>query len=124
MKVWKEFGTSHSANVTIIGQFEMQSDAAIVYPMIKDLIFGHENGVESLKHFYEKWENNMPKQVGISVHLYEHEFNEDSDATASVEIKDNKIIVGNYRSSIFEGIVKLMFMFKVKNIQITGSPNY
>lgn len=121
MKIWKEFGSSHSADITIVGEFENQKDAAIALPMIQDLIFGHENGIKDMKEFHEKWKNNLNVH---GLYLYNHEFNDDPDVTANIDINGENLTVKGYRSSIFEGIIKIMFMCKSKNIQITGTPTY
>ena len=40
MKVWREFGSSHSANVTVIGEFENGEKVQESLPLIEDFAKG------------------------------------------------------------------------------------
>jgi hypothetical protein len=40
MKIWKEFGSSNSGNVSVIGTFLEIEDAQKAYEMVKDFTLG------------------------------------------------------------------------------------
>jgi len=120
MKIWKEFGSSHSTSVTIIGEFQSNKETLLLKPMIEDLILGHEQGTKDLKEFWGKWESKIPNEF---VYLTNSDFNDDPEASLHIEIDNNILQVGGSHLNRFFGIIKLMFAFNAKKIEITGTSN-
>lgn len=119
MKVWREFGSSHSGNVTVVGQFDSDEKAKAAFPVIEDFVKGAWEGrYENVQGFISAWKARDPN---MSYHgLTEDDFQIGVDDAPDVDQAGSKVVVANLRSENVSGIVKLLFGHGMKEIQITG----
>jgi len=119
MKVWKEFGSSHSGNVTIIGEFSTAEKAETAFPMIEDFVLGcWEQRYPDVAGFVETWTAKDPNTPYIGLCEADYEIGVDDDP--SVDCHDNQIVVTSLRSENVSGIVKILFHKGMKEIRISG----
>jgi hypothetical protein len=120
MKIWNEFGSSHSTNVTIIGEFKNHDDALLIKNMIEDLVLGCEQGISNAQEFGKKWRSKIP---GEYIYMTKDEFNDDPDASVHIEINNKTLNIDVSKFNNFFGIIKIMFAFCAIKIELTGTPN-
>lgn len=115
MKIWKEFGSSHSENVSIIGTFSKIEDAKEAFPVIEDFVLGAwEERYASLNEFLEKWSVKFHpdiKYIGLSQSDYELGVDNDPN----VNIGEKEINITRLRTSNVGGIVRLLMFAGAKS---------
>ena len=121
MKIWKEFGSSHSANVSVIGTFTNNEDANNAFEMVKDFALGEwEQRYASVQEFLEIWSEKFhPGLKNSSINAYDYSLGVDNDP--DVEIVGNKIRISRIRSHNVGGIIKLMLFAGAKNADVANN---
>jgi hypothetical protein len=121
MKIWKEFGSSHSGNVSVIGTFTDNENANKAFEMVKDFTLGEwEERHASVKEFLEIWSEKFhPDLKYSSINATDYSLGVDNDP--DVEIIGNKIKISRIRSQNVGGIVKLMLFAGAKNTDVTNN---
>jgi hypothetical protein len=118
MKVWKEFGSSHSANVSIIGEFENRGRAEEAYRLIEDFTRGFWEGrYPDVDSFKEAWAAREPDVRHVDVTQMDYEIG--LDENPEVEIRDNNVLVSHLRTDNVAGIVKIFFYKGMAKTTIT-----
>lgn len=108
MKIWKEFNSSHSTNISIIGTFENVADAKKAYAMIEDFARASwEERYPSIKEFNEHWATNYHADVPY-IGIFPEEFESGVDNEPDVELEGDTIKISHFRTNNFGGIIKLM----------------
>jgi len=116
MKTWYEFGSSHSWNVAIIGQFENNEKAKEAFGIVEDITLASwEQRYPSVKKFEEKWKDKYP---WIPYRVTQEEFETGVDNTPDIEISGNKITISSIRTSNIGGILKVLFQSGAIDINI------
>lgn len=108
MKIWKEFNSSHSSNITIIGKFDKDANATKSYEMIKD--FATASWFEkypSINEFNEYWAVNFHVDVPY-IGLSDNELESGIDNEPDFEIDGSTITISHFRNNNIGGIIKLM----------------
>jgi hypothetical protein len=114
MKIWKEFNSSHSSNITIIGTFESESEASKALPMIEDFVLASwEERYPSLEEFNKYWATNYHANLPY-IGLFEEEFDSGVDNEPAIEQKGKTIKISKFRTNNIGGIVKLMYFTGAK----------
>lgn len=121
MKIWKEFGSSHSENVSIIGTFSKVEDAKEAFPVIEDFVLGAwEERYPSLNEFLEKWSVKFHpdiKYIGLSQSDYELGVDNDPN----VNIGELEIRITRLRTSNVGGIVRLLMFAGAKSTLVENN---
>lgn len=108
MKIWKEFNSSHSSNISIVGSFDDPKDAEKAYEMIKDFTLSSwEERHPSLEDFNEYWAIEFHPDIPY-LGIFEEEIETGIDNEPDFELIDGKIKITHFRSNNFGGILKLM----------------
>lgn len=119
MKLWKEFGSSHSANVTLIGEFDNEEKAEEAFPLLEDFTRADwEERYEDVEAFKQAWatrESNLPR-IGIN----QMDYKIGVDNNPDVEHQGNKVVISRLRSENVAGLIKILFLKGMKEIRITG----
>lgn len=119
MRVWKEFGSSHSGNVTIIGEFDTAEKAKTAFPLIEDFVRASwEDRYPDVRGFIETWTAKDPNIPYIGLSEADYEIGADNDP--DVAQHGNQIVVTHLRSTNVSGIVKLLFHKGMSEIRISG----
>jgi hypothetical protein len=121
MKIWKEFGSSHSGNVSVIGTFTKNEDAEKAFEMVKDFTLGAwEERHASVKEFLELWSEKFHSDLKYSS-INESDYVLGVDNEPDVELAGNKIRISRIRSTNVGGIVKLMLFSGAKNADVANN---
>jgi len=119
MKIWQEFGSSHSGNVTVIGTFASPEKAQEAYEIIDDFVRAFwEERYSSVNEFKSRWRDRVPNIEYLGPNQDDFEIGIDNDP--DVRIDENKVIVSSLRSENVHGIIKLLFRKAMEKIEISG----
>lgn len=121
MKTWKEFGSSHSGNVSVVGTFLTISDAEKAFQMIKDFTLGEwEQRHKSFEEFIEIWSEKFHPDLKYSSLLNQDDYSLGIDNEPQIQLDNEKIIISRIRSSNVGGIIKLMLFASAKNATVSN----
>lgn len=108
MKIWKEFNSSHSSNITIIGTFKNAGDAKKAFEMIEDFTLASwEERYPSIEEFTKHWAVNFHPDVPY-IGLTDHDMETGIDNEPDIQIEGNTIKISRFRNDNFGGIARLM----------------
>jgi hypothetical protein len=117
MKIWKAYGSSHSARLTVVGEFQNAADAQLMEQAVED--YGnaaYEERYPNLQAFLKAWTDRLP---GIDV-LGPTEFELGVDNEMHVDRKGTQVTVSRIRSNRIGGIIQLMLLKDPAEIKVTG----
>ncbi|GEP98118.1 hypothetical protein [Chitinophaga cymbidii] len=108
MKIWREFNSSHSSNITIIGEFSEPKNLEKHYEMIQDFILGAwEERHASIEDFNDHWAKEFDpnvRYIGITNDEYFIGIDNDPD----IKIEDGNLKISKLRMDNLGGIIKLL----------------
>lgn len=119
MKVWKSFGSAHSANITIIGEFKEGEDLVVAEKIIKDLEFADSRYKDAFE-FINAWKAACPSIMYSC--LSEDDFATGINDSYNVQRDKGKITVSGFSTYNIGGIIKLMLMYHPTEIMIREPP--
>ncbi len=118
MKIWKEFNSSHSSNITIIGKFENATNAKEAFKMIEDFTLASwEERYPSVKEFNEHWAVNFHPDVPY-IGLTDRDMETGVDNDPHITLEGDTIIISRFRTDNFGGIARLMRFSGARKIVI------
>ena len=116
MKIWKEYNSSHSDNVTIVGTFADADKANNALEIIKDVaLCSWEERFANVKEFAEKWKERFSS---LEYEFSDMELQSGIDNEPDIEVEDNTITISRYRSGNIGAIVKMMLKTGATGIQV------
>jgi len=119
MRVWKEFGSSHSGNVTVIGEFTTSQQARDAMPLLEDFVRAYwEERHPDVNGYINAWKEREPNVQ--SALLTESDYEIGVDNNPDIECSGNQVVITHLRSQNVGGIVKLLFSKGMKEIRISG----
>jgi hypothetical protein len=118
MKVWREFGSSHSGNVTVIGEFDSVSEAQGAFPLLEDFVqAAWEERYEDVDDFKRAWQE---KEQNATYYLTQQDYDIGVDNSPEITWDGAAVVIGRLRSENINGIVKILFAKGMKKITVTG----
>jgi hypothetical protein len=118
MKIWKEFGSSHSEHLSIISKFETEEEASNIYALIEDFIFAIWNSkYQNLEEFVNYWKEHGDPNVPYW-RITEQDFDLSYDTSPEIRMEGEKIIISDYSDINLGGLIKILLWNNVKNIEI------
>src|SRR5262245_23117983 len=119
MKIWKSFGSGHSAHLTVIGTFKNIDDAQVAEEVVEDFVNAvWEQRYPDLQAFLQAWEERLPAVALIGPNS--SNFDMGIDDSCSVERNEQIVTLSLIRSAEIGRIIKLMLLKYTKEIKITG----
>jgi len=119
MKVWKAFGSAHSAHLTIIGEFQEVSNAQKAKLIVEDFLVGlWEDRYHNREEFCEQWKD-IDAAV-LSLGPSDSDFNIGWDNPCDINLEGETVIVSGMSGINIGGIIKLMLLCDPREIKITG----
>jgi len=119
MKVWKAFGSAHSADLTIIGQFRNEEDALLAEQVVEDFVnAAFEKHYPDAKAFCEAWESKLPGVIGLGPH--ESDFQLGINTPCTVGREGNRVSVSKLTFPNLNGIIRLMLLKDATEITVRG----
>jgi len=119
VKIWNSFGSAHSANLTIIGEFKKGTNIDLAERIIRDFVnFDYEKRYENINEFYDAWESECipirvlgPNQCDFQIGV---------EYPGNVDKENEKITVSEIRDCNIGGIIKIMLLYNPIEIKVTG----
>lgn len=119
MKIWKEFNSSHSSNISIVGKFENAQNADKAFEMIEDFtLAAWEERYPSIDEFKQHWAVKFDPDLPY-IQICEDDFLIGVDNAPDIEIHGDTIKINRLRSPNIGGIVKLMRFSGARKIEIS-----
>lgn len=118
MKIWKEFNSSHSSNISIVGTFKNIDDADQAFKVVEDFALASwEERYPSVEDFKEYWSTNYHPNIKY-IQITEEDFESGIDNSPDIELDGKKVRISSFRSGNIGGIVKLMRFVGAAKIEI------
>ena len=122
MKFWNSYGSEHSANLVMIGQFKSKTDALEAQEAIdkiKDYLTKSEESYEDGQRFSRPM---LDLLMGLKVHsLQPHEIDQLNYDVRS-ELKDDKIVITTDESD-FSAFLKILIEYSAK-VEVYSAHDY
>ena len=119
MKIWKSFGSGHSAHLTVIGMFKNIDDAQVAEEVVEDFVNAAlEQRYPDLQAFLQAWEDRLPAVAILGPTA--SNFDLGIDDPCDVERDEQTVKVSGIRSTEIGGIIRLMLLKYPTEIKITG----
>lgn len=126
MKVWKGYGSGHSARLTIVGEFTSESDASQMRNLVDDFVNGIQNEkYTSIEEFWDAWKEspqvdkefaNMIRYLGATSNDFEMGLDDNVDVVHS----GTTVTVDGFRTNAVGGVIKLMLCKYPTSVTVTG----
>ena len=118
MKIWKEFNSSHSSNISIVGTFINVDEAAKAFDMIEDFTLSSwEERYPSIDEFNNHWATNFHADIPY-IGLSKQDFETGIDSEPDIKLEGNAIKISHFRTDNFGGIARLMLFAGARKIVI------
>jgi hypothetical protein len=118
MKIWRGFGSAHSSQLTVIGQFKNVNDAQLAEQVVEDFVNASwEERYPDVKTFIKAWQTRVP----YVIYLNQGDFAMGIQKSCSVKRSDNILSVSDISSPEIGGIIKLMLTGGPIEVKITGT---
>ena len=119
MKIWKSFGSGHSAHLTVIGTFKNIEDAQLAKEVVEDFVnAAWEGRYADIQAFLQAWEDRLPAVTLLGPTA--SNFDMGIDDPCNVERDEQNVTVSSIRSTEIGGIIRLMLLKYPTEIKITG----
>ena len=120
MKVWKGFGSAHSARLTVIGKFKNANDAQLAEQVVEDFVNAFwEERYPDVRAFINAWQTRLPGIMGLGPN--QSDFEMGIDNPCDVTCSGNVATVSDIRSAELGGIIKLMLLKDPDEVKIVGT---
>lgn len=119
MKIWRSYGSAHSAHLTVIGEFKSVEDAQLAKQVVEDFVNGSwEERYPDVKGFIDAWKDRLPGVWGLGPN--QSDFEMGIDREVDVDRTGTTVTVSDIRSAEIGGIIKLMLLKYPAEIKVTG----
>ena len=120
MKIWKSYGSAHSAHLTVVGEFANVADANFAREIVEDFVNAQwEQRYPDNAAFIEAWKERLPALPFFGPTQPDFEMGM-IDEPCEVGQQKQTVTVSHIRSPDIGGIVKLMFLKHPTEVKITG----
>ena len=118
MKIWKGFGSAHSAHLTVISKFKNIGDAQFAEQVAEDFVNASwEQRYPDVKAFIKAWKERLPYIEGL---LNQSDFELGLDNSCDVVRDGNIVTVSNISTYEVGGIIKLMLLKDSEEVKVVG----
>ena len=121
MKIWRSYGSGHSARLTIVGKFKNVQDAELERQILEDYVNAElENRYPSAEAFKNAWHSQFGDLVLTPLAPSENEYALGIEYAPDVVRKGTTVEVSSMSTTAINGIIKLMLLKYPTEIKITG----
>ena len=118
MKIWKEFNSSHSNNITIVGEFSSPADLEKAFAMIEDFTLGSwEERYPSVEEFKEHWAINFHSDMKYSG-ITNEEYMTGIDNAPDISKDSGTVTISSFRNDNLGGLIKVLRRAGARKITI------
>jgi hypothetical protein len=119
MKIWRSYGSGHSAHLSVIGEFTSLEDAEFAREVVEDFVNGAwEERYPDVAGFIAAWKERLPAVPYLGPN--DRDFEMGIDNSADVEREGKTVTVSQIRSAEIGGIIKLMLLKDASEIKVKG----
>jgi hypothetical protein len=119
MKIWRSYGSAHSARLTVIGEFTSEDNAQFIREVVEDFVnAAWEERYPDVGAFISAWKERLPGVFGLGPN--QCDFDMGIDNSCDVERQVTTVTVSHIRSAEIGGIIKLMLLKQPTEIKVTG----
>ena len=122
MKFWNSYGSEHSANLVMIGQFKSKTDAQEAQEAIdkiKDYLTKSEESYEDGQRFSRPM---LDLLMGLKVHSLQPREIDQLNYDVRSELKDDKIVITTDESD-FSAFLKILIEYSAK-VEVYSAHDY
>lgn len=121
MKIWKGYGSGHSARLSIVGEFKNAEDAELVERILEDYVNAElEKRYPDIEAFKNAWSSRFGKIVLTSLAPNQSEYFLGIEYAPDITRRDTTVEVSQMSTTALNGIIKLMLLKYPTEIKITG----
>ena len=121
MKIWRSYGSGHSARLSIVGEFKNAEDAELVKEVLKDFVSAEvEKRYPDIDGFRNAWHEKFGNIILSSLAPDESEYFLGVDWAPEVVRRGTTVEVSGMQTTALNGIIKLMLLKYPAEIKITG----
>jgi hypothetical protein len=121
MKIWRSYGSGHSAHLSIVGEFKSVEDAESMRHILEDFVSAElEDRYPNMEAFRAAWRSRLGDIVMTPLAPSQSEYILGIESPPDVERRGTTVEVSKMRSTALNGIVKLMLLKYPTEIKITG----
>lgn len=121
MKIWRSYGSGHSARLSIVGEFKNAEDAELVKEVVKDFVSAEvDKRYPDINGFRNAWYPQLGNIILSSLAPDESEYFLGVDWAPDVVRKGTTVEVSGMQTTALNGIIKLMLLKYPTEIKITG----
>ena len=119
MKIWRAFGSAHSAELTVIGEFKDANDAQVAEQVVEDFVNAcWEDRYPDVKAFINAWKTRLPSVEVLGPR--QSEFDMGIESSCTVRRDGNMVTVSDISTAEIGGIIKLMLLKDSKEVKVLG----
>ena len=119
MKLWRSYGSGHSAHLSVIGEFSKVEDAEFTREIVEDFVNGAwEERYPDVAGFIAAWKERLPAVPYLGPN--DRDFVMGIDDAADVQRENKTVTVSHIRSAEIGGIIKLMLLKDATEVKVTG----
>ena len=119
MKIWRSYGSAHSANITVIGTFARVEDAGVARQLVESFLrvdWGDEITVEE---WFEGLESRRFPRFSTMARA-DPDFELGIDNEPDISRRGTTVEIGRIRSTQISGFVKLFMLKGATEVRVTG----
>ena len=122
VKVWRAHGTSHSANLSVVGTFRDEQMATEAAEMIQDFIEGLRGGrYSNVRDWAKKWASRIP-EVAMVVAGEGDVLLAQDEVEPSVSREGVTVTVESIHLMEFNALLTMMFVRYATRVTVSGEP--
>jgi hypothetical protein len=120
VKIWRNYGSAHSAHLSVVASFKKVEDAKLAREVMDDFLRYVWLEADKLKpaDFYKVWEQRLHgvQFLGPSVNDFEMGIDNGFD----IALKGETVEVSGIRSAEIGGIVKILLLAGSEDVRVLG----
>ena len=121
MKIWRSFGSGHSARLSIVGEFKTVADAELMSRILEDYVNAeYEQRYPNIDAFRDAWVQEFGNIILSGLGPNENEFFLGIDDSPDVVRRGTTVEVSGMRTAEIGGIIKLMLLKFPGEIKVSG----
>ena len=121
MKIWRSYGSGHSAHLSIVGEFKNAEDAELMRRILEDYVNAElEKRYPNIDGFRNAWHEEFGNIILSSLAPTEGEYFLGVEYAPDVVRRGTTVEVSQMSTTALNGIIKLMLLKYPTEIKITG----
>ena len=121
MKIWKSYGSGHSAHLSIVGEFKSVEDAESVRQILEDFVSAElKDRYPNAEAFRHAWRSRFGDIVVTPLAPNQNEYVLGIESPPDVVRRGTTVEVSDMNSTELNGIIKLMLLKYPTEIKVTG----